>query len=189
MPKDGILRSRFAQDAELNESTARFLADGQEKIAEAIEKVRRAGSAQTDDAVRQAEVQKRALGDLANAWDRVRNAVGAAISPAMVGIFDTLSGAAPEGKGKTFLEWLATDLTPSVGSAPPSTGGWADLMRGGGIVGDASMPPIGNGAPAPDRIRMTSGEFSPEFMDRLKSPGGMVFSGPAAMNKVFCPCV
>lgn len=81
----------------LSPEMMQLLSLGPTKLMQLIDKARAAGQAQTDDALRNAERQKQAIGELGLAWERLANKMGAAIAPRVTDILNWLSGS-PEFK-------------------------------------------------------------------------------------------
>ena len=165
----GLLRSGIGETLGQNESSIRFMSIGIEKITDLLEKLQRAGQAQSKDALDQAEAQVSALGRLENAWARVKNAIGVKVSPVMEWVADAVTGESPKG-----------------GRGPAATGGMQSasegmdyFMRGAGIVGEMYKPAVPASGPP---LAQGSSELARMLQEDLKN--GAQFNSPAAMNKV-----
>ena len=166
----GITRSRAGAVLGLDENSVRFLAEGLTKINALLAEQRRLGAAQSEGALGDAQAQVEATGRLEAAWRRVYNAVGAAMSPAMTRILDTLSGTqAPAGSGVGSL--LLGDLTHGAGSGGKWPAWITEALRGGGIAGTGmggSAPSSSASAPILGGIQYGSQAFADQKVADLK---------------------
>ena len=132
----------------------------------AIQKQKALGAAQSRDAIAQAEAQVVALGNLENAWKRVFNATGAAMSPAAVKMLDWMSGSTG-----------APNPTPGkqgAGSAKPWAPWLMDLLRGEEIMGSA-LPKRFDSRGMTSTLDMDPANGSLSFEDAIagkRLPGG-----------------